>query len=91
MRSLPIEIMTMEKVIDYMLKVEKKSLTLTSTIAWEANKKIQNMHKNKIYVSVGCKIWKKWITFFLPPFSRVFYVSDIIHITLAPSLDRATV
>ena len=44
--SLPIDIMAMERVVEYMLKVQK----------WEASKKIQKMHKSKVLCSGGCKI-----------------------------------
>ena len=38
--ALPIEIIGMERVVEYMLKSSKKTLTSTSTITWEVSKKL---------------------------------------------------
>ena len=46
-RSLPIEVMAMERVGEDMPKVLKTPSHQLSTIAWETNKKIQKTHKTK--------------------------------------------
>ena len=50
-RSLPIETMTMERVVEYMLKVQKSPSHQLPRIAWEASKNIQKTHKSKILCS----------------------------------------
>ena len=46
--SLPIDIMAMERVFEYILKVQKGPSHQIPRIAWEASKKTQKTHKNKI-------------------------------------------
>ena len=50
----------MERVVEYMLKVQKSSWHLLPRIAWEANKKIQKMHKSKILCSSWMQDMEKW-------------------------------
>ena len=47
------EIMAIERVVEYMLKVHKSPSHRLPRIAWEASKKFQ-----KLCAVVGCKIWK---------------------------------
>ena len=56
--SLPIEITTMVRVVEYMLKVQKCPPHRLPRIAWEASKKFQRRIKAKFCVLVGCKTWK---------------------------------
>ena len=45
--SLPIEAMAMERVVEYMHKVQKGSSRRLLGIVWEVSKKIQKTHKSK--------------------------------------------
>ena len=47
MGSIPIEIIAMERVVEYMLKVQKSVSHQLPRIVWEARKKSQKMHKSK--------------------------------------------
>ena len=49
--SLPIEIIAMERVVEYMLKIQKCPSHWLPRITWEASKKIQKMYKSKILCS----------------------------------------
>ena len=51
MGSLPTELMAMERVLEYMLKIQKTPSHRLPRIAWEASKKIQKMHKSKLLCS----------------------------------------
>ena len=46
-----LEIMAMERVVEYMLKLQKSPSHQLPRIVWEASKKIQKMHKSKILCS----------------------------------------
>ncbi|MCO5599234.1 hypothetical protein L7F22_053335 [Adiantum nelumboides] len=50
--SLPIEVMGMERVVGYMLKMQKRASHWLPKIAWEASKKVQKMHRSKL-LSLG--------------------------------------
>ena len=61
--SLTIEIMTMERVIEYMIKVQKSPSHEHPWIVWEASKNMQNIHKRKCLCSswmqdMGYMVWK---------------------------------
>ena len=60
--SLPIEITTMERVVKYMLKVQKCPSLQLPRIAWKASKKIQNTHKTKMLCSSWMQDMEKWDT-----------------------------
>ena len=57
--SLPIEITTMVRVVEYMLKVQKCHSHRLPRIEWEASKKIQR-HKSKILCSGWMQDMNKW-------------------------------
>ena len=48
--STPIEITAMERVVQYMLKVQKCPSHRLPRIAWEASKRIQKTHKKQNFV-----------------------------------------
>ena len=50
----------MERVVQYMVKVQKCQSHRLPKIAWEASKKIQKMHKSKILCSGWMQDMKKW-------------------------------
>ena len=52
------EIMAIERVVEYMLKVHKSPSHKLSRIAWQASKNIQKTQTTKFCVPVKCKIWK---------------------------------
>ena len=56
--SLPIEIMAMERVVEYMLKVQKSLLLKLIRIAWEASKRCNRHVKAAVCILVKCKIYK---------------------------------
>ena len=60
LNSLPIEIMAMERVIEYMLKVQKSPSHRLPRIALEANKKIQETHKSKFLCFGWMQDVEKW-------------------------------
>ena len=78
-RSLPIEIMAMERVVAYMLKVQHKpSSDRLPKIAWAASKKIQKTHKSKILCSDWMEDINKW-----------FKRWDAIHLLNDASIDSS--
>ena len=58
--SLPIEIMAIKWVVEYMLKVQNSPSHQLLRIAWEASKKIQKTHKRKFSYSHSMQDMKKW-------------------------------
>ena len=60
MGSLPIEIMAMEMVVEYMDKIQKSPSHLLPRIAWEARKNIQKTHKSNIWCSGWMQDIEKW-------------------------------
>ncbi|MCO5561969.1 hypothetical protein L7F22_015595 [Adiantum nelumboides] len=58
--SLPIEVMGMERVVGYMLKMQKRASHRLPKIAWEASKKVQKTHKSKLLSSGWMQDIKKW-------------------------------
>ena len=51
-KSLPIEIVAMERVVEYIFKVQKSSIIRFSRIAWEVKAKA------KFWLQVVCNIWR---------------------------------
>ncbi|MCO5550705.1 hypothetical protein L7F22_004195 [Adiantum nelumboides] len=74
--SLPIEVMGMERVVGYMLKMQKRASHRLPKITWEASKKVQKTHKSKILSSGWMQDIKKW-------FGRW----DALHLLYDPSRD----
>ena len=60
MRLLPIEIMAIERVVEYMLKVQKSSSHRISKISREASKKIQRTYKSKFLCLGWMQDMEKW-------------------------------
>ncbi|MCO5587893.1 hypothetical protein L7F22_041845 [Adiantum nelumboides] len=58
--SLPIEVMGMERVVEYMIKMRLNPSHRLPTIAWEASKKVQKTHKSKILSLGWMQDIKKW-------------------------------
>ncbi|MCO5599235.1 hypothetical protein L7F22_053336 [Adiantum nelumboides] len=58
--SLPIEVMGMERVVGYILKMQKRASHWLPKIAWEASKKVQKMHKSKLLSLGWTQDIKKW-------------------------------
>ena len=59
-RSLPIEIMTIERVVEYLLKIQKSPSHRLPRIAWGASKNIQKTHKRKKLSSGWMQYMEKW-------------------------------
>ena len=74
--SLPIEITTMERVVQYMLKVQKCASHRLPRIEWEASKKIQKTHKSKILCSSWIQNMEKWLTHLLHDASIDYSVNE---------------
>ena len=58
--SLPIEVMAMERLVGYMLRVQKLLPHRLPRIAWEASQKKQKTHKSKILSSGWMQDIEKW-------------------------------
>ena len=58
--SLPIEVMGMERVVEYMLKMQQNPSHRLPRIAWEASQKLQKTHKSKILSTGWMQDIKKW-------------------------------
>ena len=61
----------MERVVEYMLKVQKSPSHRFPKIAWEASKKIQKTYKSKFFCSSWMQDMEKW-------FGR-WDATDLIH------------
>ena len=59
-RSLPIEVLGMERVVEYMLKMRQNPSHWLPTIAWGASKKVQKTHKSKILSTRRMQDTNKW-------------------------------
>jgi len=58
--EVPIEVMDIERVVEYMIKMRQRPSHRLPTIAWEASQKVQKTHKSKILSTGWMQGIKKW-------------------------------